>query len=59
MVRGKTGTLNKVRASPVRTDFTDGSLLAYAFLINKPKNEYNAMVWLDRVTAAISSCGCR
>jgi hypothetical protein len=31
----------------------------YAFLINKPKNEYNARVWLDRVTTAISACGCR
>jgi D-alanyl-D-alanine carboxypeptidase/D-alanyl-D-alanine-endopeptidase (penicillin-binding protein 4) len=59
LVRGKTGTLNKVRslAGFVRT--TDGSLLAFAFLINKPKNEYAAMVWLDRVTAAISTCGCR
>jgi serine-type D-Ala-D-Ala carboxypeptidase/endopeptidase (penicillin-binding protein 4) len=59
VVRAKTGTLNKVRslAGVVRT--TDGSLLAFAFLINNPKNEYNAMVWLDRVTAAISSCGCR
>jgi serine-type D-Ala-D-Ala carboxypeptidase/endopeptidase (penicillin-binding protein 4) len=28
-------------------------------LINKPKNEFNAMVWLDRVTAALSTCGCR
>jgi serine-type D-Ala-D-Ala carboxypeptidase/endopeptidase (penicillin-binding protein 4) len=59
VVRGKTGTLNKVRAlaGVIRTN--DGSLLAYAFLINKPKNEFNAMVWLDRVTTAISTCGCR
>ncbi len=59
VVRGKTGTLNKVRAlaGVIRTN--DGSLVAYAFLINKPKNEFNAMVWLDRVTTAISTCGCR
>jgi serine-type D-Ala-D-Ala carboxypeptidase/endopeptidase (penicillin-binding protein 4) len=59
VVRAKTGTLNKVRslAGVVRT--ADGSLLAFAFLINNPKNEYAAMVWLDRVTAAISRCGCR
>ena len=59
VVRGKTGTLNKVRslAGFVRTK--DGSLLAFAFLINKPKNEYAAMVWLDRVTTSISTCGCR
>ena len=59
VVRAKTGTLNKVRslAGVVRT--ADGSLLAFAFLINNPKNEYAAMVWLDHVTAAISRCGCR
>ena len=59
VVRGKTGTLNKVRARAGVLRTTDGSLLAYAFLINNPKNEFNAMVWLDRVTAAISTCGCR
>jgi len=58
VVRGKTGTLNKVRAQAGLVRTTDGSLLVYAFLINKPKNEYNATVWLDRVTAAISTCGC-
>jgi serine-type D-Ala-D-Ala carboxypeptidase/endopeptidase (penicillin-binding protein 4) len=59
VVRAKTGTLNKVRslAGFVRT--TDGSLVAFAFLINNPKNEYAAMVWLDRVTTALSTCGCR
>jgi serine-type D-Ala-D-Ala carboxypeptidase/endopeptidase (penicillin-binding protein 4) len=59
VVRGKTGTLNKVRARAGVLRTTDGSLLAYAFLINNPKNEFNAMVWLDRVTTAISTCGCR
>jgi serine-type D-Ala-D-Ala carboxypeptidase/endopeptidase (penicillin-binding protein 4) len=59
VVRGKTGTLNKVRARAGVLRTTDGSILAYAFLINNPKNEFNAMVWLDRVTAAISTCGCR
>jgi len=59
VVRGKTGTLNKVRARVGFVRANDGSLLGYAFLINKPKNEYNAMVWLDRVTAALSTCGCR
>ena len=58
VVRGKTGTLNKVRARAGVLRSTDGSVLAYAFLI-KPKNEYNAMVWLDRVTTALSTCGCR
>ena len=59
VVRGKTGTLNKVRAQAGFVRTTDGSLLVYAFLINQPKNEYNARVWLDRVTTAISACGCR
>ena len=58
VVRGKTGTLNKVRARAGVVRTNDGSLLAYAFLI-RPKNEYNAMVWLDRVTTALSTCGCR
>ena len=55
----KTGALKKVRAQVGLARTTDGSLLAYAFLINNPKNEYNARVWLDRVTTAISACGCR
>jgi serine-type D-Ala-D-Ala carboxypeptidase/endopeptidase (penicillin-binding protein 4) len=59
VVRGKTGTLNKVRAQVGLIRTSDGSLLAYAFLINNPQNEYNARVWLDRVTTAISACGCR
>ena len=59
VVRGKTGTLRKVQtlAGMVRT--RDGSVLVFAFLVNNPKNAYNARVWLDRVTAAISTCGCR
>ena len=59
VVRGKTGTLREVHnlAGLIRT--RDGSVLVFAFLNNKPKNAYNARVWLDRVTAAISTCGCR
>jgi len=59
VVRGKTGTLREVHglAGLVRT--RDGSVLVYAFLINRPKNAFNARVWLDRVTASISACGCR
>jgi D-alanyl-D-alanine carboxypeptidase/D-alanyl-D-alanine-endopeptidase (penicillin-binding protein 4) len=58
VVRAKTGTLRKVHtlAGVVRT--ADGSVLAFAFLINNPKNEFAARVWLDRVTTAISRCGC-
>jgi D-alanyl-D-alanine carboxypeptidase/D-alanyl-D-alanine-endopeptidase (penicillin-binding protein 4) len=59
VVRAKTGTLRKVHtlAGIVRT--ADGSVLVFAFLINNPKNAYAATVWLDRVTTAIGSCGCR
>ena len=59
VVRAKTGTLRDVHtlAGVLRT--SDGSLLAFAFLINNPKNQFSANVWLDRVTTAISTCGCR
>ncbi len=59
LVRAKTGTLNKVHTLAGFVRSRDGSLLAFAFLINNPKNSYAARVWLDRVTAAISTCGCR
>ena len=59
VVRGKTGTLREVQtlAGLIRT--RDGSVLVYAFLNNRPKNVYNAKVWLDRVTTTLSTCGCR
>ncbi|GAA3574206.1 hypothetical protein GCM10022197_33990 [Microlunatus spumicola] len=59
VVRGKTGTLSKVHGLAGTITTRDGTLLAYAFLVNDPKNDYNATVWLQRVTAAISTCGCR
>jgi D-alanyl-D-alanine carboxypeptidase/D-alanyl-D-alanine-endopeptidase (penicillin-binding protein 4) len=59
LVRGKTGTLAKVHSLAGFIRAQDGSLLVYAFLVNNPKNEYNAVVWLDRVTAALATCGCR
>jgi D-alanyl-D-alanine carboxypeptidase/D-alanyl-D-alanine-endopeptidase (penicillin-binding protein 4) len=59
VVRGKTGTLRQVQSLAGMMRTRDGSLLAFAFLVNSPKNAYNARVWLDRVTAAISTCGCR
>jgi serine-type D-Ala-D-Ala carboxypeptidase/endopeptidase (penicillin-binding protein 4) len=59
VVRGKTGTLSKVHGLAGVVTTRDGAVLAYAFLVNNPKNDYNATVWLQRVTAAISTCGCR
>ena len=58
VVRGKTGTLSKVHGLAGTITTRDGQVLAYAFLVNDPKNDYNATVWLQRVTAAISTCGC-
>jgi D-alanyl-D-alanine carboxypeptidase/D-alanyl-D-alanine-endopeptidase (penicillin-binding protein 4) len=59
VVRGKTGTLTKVHGLAGTITTRDGAVLAYAFLVNNPKNDYNAAIWLYRVTAAISTCGCR
>ena len=59
VVRGKTGTLSKVHGLAGTVTTRDGALLAYAFLVNDPKNDYNAAVWLQRVTTALSTCGCR
>jgi D-alanyl-D-alanine carboxypeptidase/D-alanyl-D-alanine-endopeptidase (penicillin-binding protein 4) len=58
LVRAKTGTLSEIhsRAGVIRAP--DGSMLAYAFLVNEPKNEWNSIVWLDRVTASMARCGC-
>ncbi|SEP61261.1 D-alanyl-D-alanine carboxypeptidase/D-alanyl-D-alanine endopeptidase [Microlunatus flavus] len=58
VVRGKTGTLTKVHGLAGTITTRDGAVLTYAFLVNDPKNDYNATVWLQRVTAAISKCGC-
>jgi D-alanyl-D-alanine carboxypeptidase/D-alanyl-D-alanine-endopeptidase (penicillin-binding protein 4) len=33
--------------------------MVFAFLVNNTANDFAATVWLDRVTAALSSCGCR
>ena len=59
VVRGKTGTLREVHSLAGFVQTRDGSLLAYAFLVNKPKNDYASVVWLSHVTAALSECGCR
>jgi len=58
LVRGKTGTLSKVHSLAGFVRAPDGSMLAYAFLVNNPKNEYESIIWLDRVSAALARCGC-
>lgn len=59
LVRAKTGTLTQVHslAGYVRT--VDGSWLVYAFIVNGGEQEYATRVWLDRVTATLTDCGCR
>lgn len=59
IVRGKTGTLRKVHALAGTIRTRDGSVLVYAFVVNGAQNDYNAVVWLQRVTTALSTCGCR
>lgn len=58
VVRAKTGTLSQVHALAGYLRTADGSQLAFAFVVNKADNDYVAQVWLDRVGAALSRCGC-
>ena len=58
VVRGKTGTLSKVHAVAGYLRTADGEQVAFAFLVNDATNDYAARVWLDRVTTALSRCGC-
>jgi len=59
LVRAKTGTLNQVSALAGYSRTHDGSLLVYAFLVNRATNYAATRDWLDRVTGTISTCGCR
>lgn len=59
LVRGKTGTLTGVHALAGYVRSVDGSILVYAFLVNNPKSGFAAQSWLNDVTSAITSCGCR
>ncbi|SDR76576.1 D-alanyl-D-alanine carboxypeptidase / D-alanyl-D-alanine-endopeptidase (penicillin-binding protein 4) [Friedmanniella luteola] len=58
LVRGKTGTLTGVHALAGYLRTADGTQLAYAFLVNDATDDFAAKVWLDRVSAALSRCGC-
>ena len=59
LVRAKTGTLSGVHSLAGYAYTRDGELLIFAFVVNDAKNDYSAVLWLDRVTAAVASCGCR
>lgn len=58
LVRAKTGTLTNVHSLAGYVRSTDGSILVYAFLVNGEQEEYRTRVWLDRITATLSTCGC-
>lgn len=58
VVRAKTGTLSKVHALAGYLRTADGSQVAFAFVVNDADDDYAAQVWLDRVGAALSRCGC-
>jgi D-alanyl-D-alanine carboxypeptidase/D-alanyl-D-alanine-endopeptidase (penicillin-binding protein 4) len=58
VVRGKTGTLALVHALAGYLRAADGSQMAFAFLVNDASDDYAARLWLDRVSTALSRCGC-
>ncbi|HYP44830.1 MAG TPA: D-alanyl-D-alanine carboxypeptidase/D-alanyl-D-alanine-endopeptidase [Propionibacteriaceae bacterium] len=59
LLRGKTGTLTGVHGLAGYLRRPDGSVLAYAFLVNDAKDGQAARLWLEHVTATLSSCRCR
>lgn len=59
IVRAKTGTLTGVHSLAGYASTRDGELLIFAFVVNHAKSDYDAVVWLDRVAAAVASCGCK
>jgi serine-type D-Ala-D-Ala carboxypeptidase/endopeptidase (penicillin-binding protein 4) len=57
LVRGKTGTLNFVSALAGIAQTADGAVLAFAFLADTLHAD--ARPYEERVTALLTSCGCR
>lgn len=57
-VHAKTGTLNAIHSLSGWTTTRDGQTVIVAFIVNDAANDWEARVWLDQVTAAVSSCGC-
>lgn len=58
VVRGKTGTLSEVHSLAGYLQTADGALVAFAFVVNDATDDDAARVWLERVSTALSRCGC-
>jgi D-alanyl-D-alanine carboxypeptidase/D-alanyl-D-alanine-endopeptidase (penicillin-binding protein 4) len=59
MVRAKTGTLTGVNSLTGIVVDADGRTLAFAFMADQTTNGGQAVIALDRVAAALATCGCR
>jgi serine-type D-Ala-D-Ala carboxypeptidase/endopeptidase (penicillin-binding protein 4) len=57
IVRGKTGTLDFVSALVGIAQTADGAVLPYAFMANGLKAD--ARPYADRISALLTTCGCR
>ncbi|MFW6597695.1 D-alanyl-D-alanine carboxypeptidase/D-alanyl-D-alanine endopeptidase [Propionibacteriaceae bacterium Y2011] len=57
VVRAKTGTLTKVHALGGYTRTASGRTVAFAFIVNDGE-PFPDRVFLDRVTSAVTACGC-
>ncbi len=59
LARAKTGTLTGVHALAGYVRTADGSTLAFDLVANDATNDYLSEIYLQRVVAAIASCGCK
>ncbi|GAA2613883.1 hypothetical protein GCM10010399_50950 [Dactylosporangium fulvum] len=59
LVRAKTGTLTGVNSLAGIVVDADGRALAFAFMADQTTDGGQAVVALDRVAAALATCGCR
>lgn len=58
VVRAKTGTIQGVNTLTGYTVTADGQPVAFAFMTSGGAGQTSARAWLDRVSAALASCGC-
>jgi D-alanyl-D-alanine carboxypeptidase/D-alanyl-D-alanine-endopeptidase (penicillin-binding protein 4) len=58
IVRAKTGTLNGVDSLAGEVVDADGRLLTFAMVANSTRDRYAAEGALDRIAAALATCGC-